>query len=289
MMWKTLCILCAAALSWTLMAAPPKNIAQPNETVVYKKAPDGEELKLFVFYPPGYQKTDAPRPLMLMYHGGGWRGGAPTQFFNQCRDYADRGYVAISASYRLSPKEKPQNTVFHAVEDARSAIRYIKKNAARFGIDPKRIITAGSSAGAHLAIATSVLKLDAADDDLSIDPSPAAVILMCPVVDAGPPPGYRHIYKRIPDRYKEFSPIHNLHEKMPPQLILLGDKDSVLSVKHAEEYKKQVEEKGCRCDLVIFPGAKHAAFYQGKYYADSQPSVEKFLRDLKLTPEAQQD
>ena len=63
MMWKTLCILCAAALSWTLMAAPPKNIAQPNETVVYKKAPDGEELKLFVFYPPGYHKTDAPRPL----------------------------------------------------------------------------------------------------------------------------------------------------------------------------------------------------------------------------------
>ncbi len=253
----------------------------PDETVVYRKTPSGEELKLFVFRP---RRSGVSVPAMVMFHGGGWRGGSPEQFFRQCRDWADCGYVAFSVSYRLSPPEKPQNTVFQAVEDARSAVRYLKKHAARFGVDPDRIITAGSSAGAHLAISTSVLKLDAPDDDLSIDPAPRAVILMCPVIDAGPPPGYGAVYRRIPDRWREFSPIHNLHRSMPPQLLLLGDRDAVLSVEHAREYRRQVMDKGCRCDLEIFPGARHAAFYRGKYYEASRPVIVRFLHDLRLEP-----
>ena len=269
-------------------AAVPKKaeVPQPDETRSYKQA-NGQDLKFYIFRPENFRPEDR-RPLMLMFHGGGWRAGEPSQFFRHCRDYTKLGFVAISASYRLSPKELPQNTPFHAVEDARSAVRYAKTHAAELGIDPDRIVTAGSSAGAHIAIGTAVLdQLDDPTDDRSVSSRPAAVILYWPVIDAGPPPGYKHIYKRLGDDYVRFSPIHNLKKDLPPQLILLGDQDTVLSVDHAGEYRKRVEALGSRCDLVVFPGARHGAFYGGKFYEPGRTAAEKFLTELKLTPQPQ--
>jgi acetyl esterase/lipase len=290
MLKKVLMPLFAATLAVTAAAVEfeknPKSAA-PDEEIVYKKT-DGEDLKLYLYKPENWKATDH-RPLMLMYHGGGWRGGNPAQYANQCRDYAKKGFVAITASYRLADtKGDVVATHLRTVEDAKSAIRYAKAHAAELGIDPAKIITAGSSAGGHLAISVALLdQLNDPADDLAISPAPAAVILMCPVIDAGPKPGYDAIYNRLKERYKEFSPIDHLRKDMPPQLILLGDKDHILSAEHAKTYQAKVQALGGRCDVAMFEGAKHAAFYQGKYYTESIPTVTRFLTELKLMPEAQ--
>jgi acetyl esterase/lipase len=259
--------------------------ATPDAEIVYKTT-DTEELKFYLYKPENWKPTDR-RPLMLMFHGGGWAGGNPAQFSNQCRDYAKKGFVAVTASYRLvQGRSSHAEAYFQTVKDAKSAIRYAKTHAKELGVDPAKIIAAGSSAGAHIAICAALLDaLNDPSDDLQVDPSPAAVILMCPVVDAGPPPGYQSIYNRLGDRYKEFSPIDNLRKGMPPQLILLGDRDHILSAEHARTYRRKVEALGGRCDVVMFEGAKHGSFYDGKYHTQSVPAVTRFLAELNLVPE----
>ncbi len=259
--------------------------AEPDAEIVYKKT-DTEDLTFYLYKPENWKATDR-RPLMLMFHGGGWRGGNPAQFSNQCRDYAGKGFVAITASYRLATDDNNVvESYFQTVKDAKSAIRYAKNHAAELGIDPTKIIAAGSSAGAHIAISAALLDpLNDPSDNLQVDPSPAAVILMCPVIDAGPSPGYSCIHARMKDRYREFSPIDNLRKGMPPQLILLGDLDHILSAEHAKTYRQKVEALGNRCDVVMFAGAKHGAFYDGEYYTRSVLSVLRFLTELNLMPE----
>jgi len=80
------------------------------------------------------------------------------------------------------------------------------------------------------------------------------------------------------------SPIDNLRKDMPPQLILLGELDHILSAEHSKTYQQKVEALGSRCDVVMFEGAKHGSFYNGKYYAQGVPSVIRFLRELNLMP-----
>lgn len=256
--------------------------AEPDETIIYKET-DTEALKLYVYKPEGWKAADR-RPLMLMFHGGGWRLGNPSQFANQCRDYSRLGFVAITASYRLAQTDDVESHL-RTVKDAKSAIRFVKANAARLGIDPDKIVTAGSSAGGHLSISVALLDdLNDPGDDLAVSPVPAAVILMCPVVDAGPKPGYQAAYRQLKERYREFSPIEHLREATPPQLILLGTADHILSEEHANTYRKKAEALGNQCKLVMFPGGKHAAFYGGQYYRDSLPHVFAFLTGLGLMP-----
>ncbi|MFA5688893.1 MAG: alpha/beta hydrolase [Kiritimatiellales bacterium] len=261
-----------------------------DEAVVYKTA-GSEQLHFYLYKPAGWQSSDR-RPMILFFHGGGWIGGSPSQYASACRTFADKGFVTATVKYRLAAaanRPPGMDTVtahFRTVEDAKSAFRYTKANAAAFGVDPAKIITAGSSAGAHLSICVALLDvLNDPADNLDIVPDPAAVILMCPVIDTGPPPGYEIIYNRFKNRYKEFSPIDNLRSNMPPQLILLGDKDTILSEEHAQTYQSKVRALGSVCELVMVAGAGHSAFYTGKYAEAAIQETTDFLETFNLTGE----
>ncbi len=124
--------------------------------------PDRAE-KMDVYTPKG--ESDGPRPAVLWIHGGGWVGGNKLSKREKviCKALAEEGYVAFSIDYRLgSYKSKtlpgggvdvpwPQN-----IYDCKSALRYIRKESARFGVDPDRIAVAGGSAGGHLALLVGV-------------------------------------------------------------------------------------------------------------------------------------
>ncbi len=104
-----------------------------------------------------YSHADAPshalRPLIVYIHGGGWsrgdaRGsGAFTDFPAVLASVAAHGYVVASVNYRLS-SEAPFPA---AIQDVKAAIKFLRRHAAAYGIDPKRVIVWGGSAGGHLA------------------------------------------------------------------------------------------------------------------------------------------
>lgn len=265
-----------------ILPPPPAALSAPLVTT-YKTAGD-RPLQLHVFSPADHRSTDR-RPAILFFFGGGWSRGTPLQHYAEARHYASRGYVAITVDYRVSATH-PGATPFDALADAKSAIRHVRTEGARYGIDPDRIIGAGASAGGHLAAAAALsTSFDDPADDLSVSPRPDALVLWYPVLDNGPG-GYGT--ERIGDRFGEFSPFHLVSSvKPPPTLILLGSRDCHLSVARAGEYRDRAQAAGARCDLKVFEGGQHA-FYDYRspaprdlaLRAESLAAADAFLRSL---------
>ena len=96
-----------------------------------------KELQIHLNYPPGWKPGDK-RAGIVFFFGGGWTGGSVEQFALQAEYFASRGLVAARADYRV--KSRDQVTPDKCVEDARSAVRWMRKNAKLLGIDPKKLI-----------------------------------------------------------------------------------------------------------------------------------------------------
>ena len=221
---------------------------------IYKTIGENVNLKLYIFNPADHKVTDKS-PAIVFFFGGGWRSGTPIQFARQSQYLASRGMVAICAEYRT--QKKYRTSPFECVKDAKSSVRWIRKNAKDLGIDGKRIAAAGGSAGGHLAAATATLADFDEDKDKSISCIPNALVLFNPVFDNGPD-GYG--YDKVKDQYKKFSPIHNIKKGLPPTLVMLGTKDSLVPVKTAEKFKVLAEKVNARCDLKLYEDQGHGFF-----------------------------
>ncbi len=236
--------------NFVLLYANPK----PDKKVVYKEI-DGFKLSLHFFFPENHKNTDKV-PSIVFFHGGGWKGGGVAHFYNQSAYFASRGIVAISVEYRV---EKPHGTTpKECVKDGKSAMRFVKKNASQYGIDPNRIIAGGGSAGGHVAAATATVKgFNEVGEDTSVSCVPKALVLFNPVADNSKE-GYG--YNRVKEYWKDFSPAHNLSKDVPPTLIMLGTKDTAFKPHLAEQFKQKMEELGNRCDLILYKDQVHAFF-----------------------------
>jgi acetyl esterase len=267
-----------------LLAISPMTIGAPAEplkivdatSVVYKTI--GETtLFLYVFNPKDHQQSDK-RPAAVFFFGGGWNGGTPTHFEHHCRYLSSRGMVAMVADYRV--KSRQGTTPKECVMDGKSAIRWIRSNAMKLGVDPNRIAAGGGSAGGHVAAATGTVKeMEQPEEDTSISSQPNALLLFNPVYDNSPK-GYG--YSRVKDVFPQISPMHNIKKETPPTIVFLGTKDSLIPVATAKEYKKRMETVGRRCDLHLYDGQPHGFFNYGnqKYYLDTVGKMDAFLVSL---------
>ena len=225
-----------------------------QDTVLYKKI-DSTKLFLELYYPDNMVKGKE-YPAMIFFFGGGWIKGNREHFIHHARHFAKRGLVSILADYRTEKSNR--TTPFESLKDAKSAIRFLRKNTARFGIDSGKIIAAGGSAGGHLAASSALIEgYNESSDDISISCIPNALVLFNPVIDNGPG-GYG--YERIGNEYKDFSPLHNIQKGAPPTIIFLGDKDQLVPAETAAYYKTGMERIGNRCELKIYEGKSHGFF-----------------------------
>jgi len=266
-------LVCSLGANASLAAEPP------GEKHIYKKIED-RQLGLYISQPADWQANDR-RPAVLFFHGGGWTGGAPGQFTEHAKYFASRGMVAIQVQYRLL-KGMPKATPTICVRDAKSAMRWVRGRANMLGIDPKRIASAGGSAGGHLA--AFVAMVDGSDDpqdDKSISAKSNAMVLFNPVFDNGPD-GWG--YSRVGDRYKEFSPFHNISADDGPAIVFLGSADKLVPVKTAYDFRDQMKKTGNRCDVMIFKDMPHGFFNHGRYknrpYTETVIAADRFLASL---------
>jgi acetyl esterase/lipase len=119
-----------------------------------------QTLLLDVYQPTG--DTVGSRPAIVWVHGGSFRSGSKTsaEIVDEANTFARKGFVNASISYRLSatgcsassPTANCVNAIFNAKYDAQAAVRFLRANAATYGIDPDRIAIAGTSAGAITAL-----------------------------------------------------------------------------------------------------------------------------------------
>jgi sialate O-acetylesterase len=251
---------------------------KPDSTVIYKTI-NNLELELHFFFPPNHQMTDK-KPAIVFFHGGGWKNGKPAQFYMQCKYLASRGMVAMSAQYRT--RKYNGTTPKECVKDGKSTMRWIRKHATQYGINPNLLAAGGGSAGGHIAAATATLDgFNEEGEDTSVSCIPNALVLFNPVINNSSE-GYG--YDRVKPYWKEFSPHHNLHIGTPPTIFIVGTEDKLVKRNIAKQYKNKMEELGLRCDLIIYEGANHGFFNKKKNeekHYQSLVDADRFLISLK--------
>ena len=253
-----------------------------HEKVLYKSTKQGD-LNLYFYRPLDFNKSKTYN-CIIFFHGGGWNSGDYKQFERQSMYFASRGMIAISAEYRI--KNKHGTTPIQAMEDAKSAIRFLRLNAKSFFINPNRIAAAGGSAGGHLAAVTANIDLfDNVNEDLGISSKPNLLVLYNPVIDLG---SRKWLWI---DNPLDASPVHNISNGSPPTIILTGTKDKIVPVETIMNYKKTMESVGSRCDVILYEGAEHAFFNKGEDFIDTVLKSDIFLKSnwyLEGTPTIKQ-
>jgi len=252
------------------------NVVRRQET--YKQVGDAT-LKIDIF--ELQQKDPAKKyPAIVFFFGGGWTGGSPAQFYPHCEYLAGRGMIAMAAEYRV--KSRHGTTPAECVKDGKSAVRWIRANAARLGIDPGRIAAGGGSAGGHVAAAVATSPgFQEAGEDTTVSCRPNALVLFNPVFDNGPQ-GYGQ--DRVNEFFPAISPLHNLRPGTPPTIVFLGTQDKLIPVATAKDYQARMEQHGDRCELRLYEGQPHGFFnYRGAtspYFSRTVFEADKFLASL---------
>ncbi|MCX7014487.1 MAG: alpha/beta hydrolase [Candidatus Sumerlaeota bacterium] len=252
--------------------------AKPESTFVYKTIGE-RKLPVEMDYPGDWQKG-GKRPAIVFFSGGAWTAGGPNAFSKQGAYFAKRGLVCARPDYRLRTKDNV--TVAQCVEDAFSAMRWVRKNAGMLGIDPDRIVAAGGSAGGHLSACLEFTEgLPAGDDDTSISPHPNAMVLYNPVLD---PAGFEDesIIKLLNGMDQEtlvkISPLRHVRKDMPPTLIIDGTEDRFYpSIK---EFVEKEKELGAHVETMYVDGQPHGFFNYSPWIEKTTERADEFLQSI---------
>ncbi|MBC8041189.1 MAG: alpha/beta hydrolase [Opitutaceae bacterium] len=240
------------------------------------------ELRMHLYLPAGEVRT--PRPAVVFFFGGGWTGGTAEHFAPQARHLASLGMVTACADYRVASRHG--TTPFDAVRDAKEAIRWMRANATRLGVDPDKIVAAGGSAGGHLAACTAMIAgfEDAVPveggERQAISSAPNALVLFNPVLDTTGKGFGRD--KVTPARETEISPCHHVHAGLPPTLVMHGEADTVAPFENAERFARDMRAAGNRVHLVAYPKKQHG-FFNRRENADGVVDDADFLATLRET------
>lgn len=245
-------------------AVQPAATSLPRSEVMVYKAPAGARLRLHFAWPSG-QRFAGPRPCVVFFHGGGWRNGQPKQFMAFAERLAEVGVVGISAQYRLMGEG--DSVPLAAVQDARSALRFVRAKAAQLGCDPQRIAAGGGSSGGHLAAMTAVMvdpkapapagAIDDPADDLGLSPRPNALFLMNAPLNLE-----RYNDRPVPlEHRRQLSPTLRIDASLPPTWIFHGTGDKVVPFSQAAEFRDRAKAVGGgEVTVHAFHGRTHGFF-----------------------------
>lgn len=255
-----------------LAAVPSRADEAATKSFTYKKAKQAD-LEILVHCPPGWKATDK-RPAIVFFFGGGWTNGNVKQFESQASHLASRGMVAARADYRV--KSRQGVTPKECVEDAKSAVRWMRQNAAKLGIDPDRIVAAGGSAGGHIAACTSLAPgLDADGEDQNVSSKPNALVLFNPVLRFDNVPQLMERIGNDEALGKAISPTLYLSKDTPPTLLLYGTADLLLA--QGQEFAEKARELGQKTELFTAEGQRHGFFNRAPWTEKTTQRMDEFL------------
>jgi acetyl esterase len=212
---------------------------------------EGVPLKAYVFKPVGPTQK-ARIPAILLFHGGGWVAGAPQWTFDSARRYAEIGMVAISVEYRLSNEGV---TPIEALADVCGAFQWTRAQAKSLSIDPRRIAASGVSAGGHLAAAAATIGCGNTDGAHGTG-GPDALVLWSPALDVSGDGHFRRILRER-TTVEALNPVEHVRARMPPVVIVHGERDSLTPLSGVRRFCDQVKAGGGNCVVHAYPGVGH--------------------------------
>jgi acetyl esterase/lipase len=228
----------------------PENVDVQHD-VEYGKA--GNKALFLDLYKPKESKGKTPG--LIFVHGGSWRGGNRKIYGYYCQHFAEKGYVAATIEYRLSG-EAPFPA---AIQDVKCAIRWMRANAGKLGVDPDKIGLVGGSAGGHLVLLAAYANTD--DPELEgTGGNPGVSSRVQAVVDLYGPVTLRanksspknpvlqfmggKSSDEAPELYAKASPFNHLTKDAPPTLILHGTVDELVPIAQSDKLAAKLAELG---------------------------------------------
>lgn len=286
------------------VSKPTPGPAAPQSVEVFVYKTVGERsLKTVVHTPSGWKKGDA-RPALVLFSGGGFNpndrpeardasesardpagravveGGLGGGMIPVADYFTARGMVALRVDYR---KRRSDGVLpDKAFEDACSALRWIRQNAAMLGIDPARIVVCGASSGGHLGAGLAALsEFDAPGEDLTVSRRPNALILHSPMMDfmEGGTRTMPFLAALNNDRELglRLSPARHWRKDMPPTLLFTGTKEPVFQ--SLSDFAEKWKAAGQHMELVTGAGG-HVYSLNAKFVAETLPRMEVFLKSI---------
>jgi acetyl esterase len=267
--------------------APFLNAGLPEVGAFHEAVPVREGVTADVVVP----RAPGPHPVLVYLHGGGWVCGSPRTHRKIGYRFAEAGYLVFNVDYRLAP-EHPFPTPF---EDCVAAVRWARREAARFGGDPARLAVGGDSAGGNLSAAVAAA--------LAGDPArPRAALLIYGVFDfaalggvsLGPETGpLAEAGRRLVDlmvssyigesrrdalrRDPRLSPLHAAAE-LPPTHVVVGSADPLVA--QAEALAEALAAAGVPHEHFVDPGMPHG-YAQMEFFPAARPALERMVSFLR--------
>ncbi len=199
-----------------------------------------------------------PFPAILFFHGGGWQTRALNQYRQYAWYFAGLGFNTVIVKYRVFD-DSPDVTPYDELEDAKSAIRYIRQYSTSLNTDEHMIIATGMSAGGQLAASTAYISgFEAQHENLEISSCPDALILQNAVIDLSEE-GWQDGHEYFGDNWITFSPLQNIDTvcRSVPSLLLNGSSDNLAPIGSMKKWDLAYQDLGCDDQLYIFKGRGH--------------------------------
>jgi arylformamidase len=224
--------------------------------VLYGQTPD-EYVDIF---PGRYEQS----PVFVFFHGGFWRAMSARDYSYVALGPYSAGLMTISVNYALAPKA----TLDEIVQQARSAVGWVMRNAPRFGGDAGRIVLGGHSAGAQLA----AMCLQTEWQEHGLDPSSIkGALLVSGLYDLTP---LQHTFVQADLRFDESSigrnsPLRAVQRLKAKVKLMVGDDESNSFKQQSLDFHTALSAKSTSSELEYVPGANHFGALEPLLYADS--------------------
>lgn len=293
-------------LSYTGYAAGLSYVAsrEPDAAVRYA-SPGGHDLLVDVWRA---RTGDGPRPAVVLVHGGAWTGGRRSGTPRWDTWLADTGFTVFDIDYRLAPPPSWRS----APGDVRCAIGWVKRNAAVYRVDPRRVVVMGMSAGGHLALLAAYVAGDATGAGAlppscgTGDTTVRAVVSLYGPADLAysytlPTPWWtsgsfadtnlralRAFTGGTPesarDAYLVASPTNYVRVDVPPTLLIQGGRDQLQPPADSRRLARKLAETGATHRYVEISYADHGfdASWGGFASQITRASITRFIHDIAI-------
>ena len=222
-----------------------------------------KETELFAFFPP--KEDRKPMSVIIIPGGGYYKLTYDLNGFQIAKWFNTLGITAFVLNYRLPTSPDLIQREIAPLQDVQMAIKYIRKNASKFGISTDQVGVIGTSAGGHLATSVSNISTDYTEMKgywENIPTIPNFAILFSPVIDLGE---FAHVGSRnsllgenaSQEKIKEYSMQNRVTEKTPPTLLIHAQNDKAVPAMNSILYYQAMTKNKVKGALFIFPEGEH--------------------------------
>lgn len=243
---------------------PIPEALQSFQDITYKTTPE-KELKLDIYHPKDLSGT---APLLMFIHGGSWKKGKKDDYRRYLVDFAMKGYVTATVSYRFA-----QEAAFPAaLEDVVCALQWLKQNASSYHIDTSKVAVVGGSAGGHLGMLLAYHAQDSTFTPTSACGSTASTSIQALVNFYGPvdlTTEYARGHASVTDfigttysaatheRFANASPLSFITPDDPPTLTFHGTIDELVPISQADTLDRRLTAVGVKSHYHRLKGWPH--------------------------------